>query len=499
MKKAHSLMCLMITLCILTGCSQSSKDPNADTWPNFRGTNCSGIAAPDQDPPVNFGPDNNVLWKTTLPEGYSSPSIRGNYIFLTGFENEGKLLKMFCINRKNGTVRWEESISVEEFEKVNPNSNPATATPATDGERVYLYFSSYGILCYDFDGNLQWKLPVPVPKSPHGMGTSPVVTGDLVILNCFGHLNDPRLLAINKYDGSIVWKYSLPEQDNYSGDSYSTPVIYKDQVIVYTSEDVAGYDLKTGDRIWRFVIGVTDAICTPVLGKDILYTVGYSTLGNRDMRAQFPEFLEFATRYDINKDLKIDKKEIKDFQFKQYPEKPELSLQISMIDYFGLWDMNKDEFIDSTEWKIADKYLDSFYVKQGVKAIRLGGQGDISLDNFLWGNSEQPSHVCSPLYYNNNVYMIRDGGIISCFHSESGKLLYRERLGTTGAYFSSPIAAGGRIYIASRNGIITVLDDGDQLNILSKNDLGDIIMATPAVVDDKLYIRTAKSLYAFGE
>ena len=105
----------------------------------------------------------------------------------------------------------------------------------------------------------------------------------------------------------------------------------------------------------------------------------------------------------------------------------------------------------------------------------------------------------TPLYYNNFVYVIRDGGIISCFHSESGELLYQERLGVAGAYFSSPVAASGRIYIASRNGIVTVIEAGDHLNILAKNDLGDIITATPAVVDNKLYIRTARFLYAFGK
>ena len=95
--------------------------------------------------------------------------------------------------------------------------------------------------------------------------------------------------------------------------------------------------------------------------------------------------------------------------------------------------------------------------------------------------------------------MIRNGGIISCFHAESGELLYQEGLGASGAYFSSPIAAGGRIYVASRNGIVTVIEAGDELNKLEQIDLEDIIMATPAVVDNKLYIRTAGFLYAFGE
>ena len=95
--------------------------------------------------------------------------------------------------------------------------------------------------------------------------------------------------------------------------------------------------------------------------------------------------------------------------------------------------------------------------------------------------------------------MIRDGGIISCFQVESGKLLYRGKLNAPGAYFSSPIAAKGRIYIASRNGILTVFDAGEKLIILAQNNLGELITATPAVADNKLYIRTEKALYAFGK
>jgi hypothetical protein len=122
-----------------SGFSQSS---DSNIWPNFRGVNCSGIASPKQNPPVNFSPEQNVIWKIALPEGHSSPCIWGDNIFITGFEEAGKSLNMFCIDREKGTVRWEKKITVDNFEKVNPVSNPATATPATDGESVYFYFSS---------------------------------------------------------------------------------------------------------------------------------------------------------------------------------------------------------------------------------------------------------------------------------------------------------------------------------------------------------------------
>jgi len=467
-------------------------------WPQFRGTNCAGLAAEGQNPPIGFGPDKNILWKASLPEGHSSPCIWGDFIFITGIEKEGKLLKLFCIDRNDGTIRWEKDIAVEELEKTHYVSSPASATPSTDGERIYFYFGSYGLLCYDFNGELQWELPIPIPGSRHGMGTSPIIAGDLVILNCFGDENDPRLLAINKYDGSTVWKHSLIKQEGR--DSYSSPVIYKDEVIIYASDDVAGYSLKTGDRIWRFVIDVIDAASTPVLGNDILYTVSYSAMGNPDMIAQFPDFMEFAAKYDKNGDLMIEKKEVENFQFLIYPEMPEIpGYNVPLMYVMGWWDVNKDNFIDSTEWNAKIEEWGSLYDKQGLKAIKLGGKGDIGLNYILWGHTEDVPFISSPLLFNNHVYMIRNGGIISCFHAESGELLYQEGLGASGAYFSSPIAAGGRIYVASRNGIVTVIEAGDELNKLEQIDLEDIIMATPAVVDNKLYIRTAGFLYAFGE
>jgi outer membrane protein assembly factor BamB len=484
---------LFICLIFITGCAQKPEN----NWPQFRGYNSSGIAAESVSPPVELN-EKNMLWKIALPDGHSSPCIWGKNIFLTGVDTADKTLKMLCINRANGKSRWVRYKKVDEFEQVNTYSSQATATPATDGERVYFYFSSYGIICYDFKGNLKWELQIPIPKSRHGMGTSPIVTGDLVILNCFGHQNDPRLLAINKYDGSIAWKYSTPVQKDWDGDSYATPVIYDDQVIVYTSEDVSGYNIKTGDHIWMFRTGVTDAVCTPVIGDDVLYTTSFSTYGNPVMRSQFPDFIRFIKQYDVNKDLLIDKNEIKDVQFLQYPEKPEISPKLSMIDFFGMWDRNNNGLIDSTEWRMMDEFMNSFYLQQGLRAIRLGGQGDVSMTNFLWGHSKLSSHICSPLYYNNYVYMIRDGGIISCSDAEDGKLLYEEKLGAPGAYFSSPVAANGRIYVASRNGIVTVIEAGDKLNILAKNDLGEMITATPAIIGNKIYIRTDKFLYAFG-
>ena len=489
---------LIIMAGMLIGISACTQKTDSNIWPNFRGVNCSGVASPEQNPPIEFGNNQKMVWKLVLPEGHSSPCICGDNIFLTGFELEGKKLKMFCIDRKKGNIKWEKDISVENFEKVNSVSNPATATPATDGERVYFYFSSYGLLCLNFKGELIWELKIPIPKSRHGMGTSPIVTGDLVILNCLGHQNDPRILAINKLNGNIVWKYTMPTIQNYGGDSYSTPIIYKNQAIIYASEDVSGYDLKTGTRMWTFPIGVTDAVGTPVVGDGILFTTTHSTYGNPEMRDQFPPFSELLKTYDANKDSKLDKLEVKGYTFLVYPEKPDVSAKMEFADGIGMSDKNKDNMLDSTEWRQMNQFFESFTKKVGVKAIKLDGTGNLGPTNIVWLNTELPPHIPSPLLYNGRIFTVRDGGFFSCFNAENGKVNYRERIGVPGSYFASPIGAGGRVYFASRSGIVIVVEAGDKMKILAKNNLKELITATPAVVDSKLYIRTDKALYAFG-
>ncbi len=492
-----------IFLCILLGvfiliCSPPQYAQNI-AWPQFRGINCSGIADENQDPPISFGKDQNMLWNTNLSTGQSSPCIWQDNIFITGVEEKEKLLKMYCINRISGDIKWQKEITVKEFEKVHPVSSPANATPATDGERVVFYFSSYGILCYDLKGEKQWEITMPIPESRHGMGTSPVIYGNLVVMNCFGHVNDPCLLAINKYNGETVWKYSWPIEDGERTDSYSTPVIYKDQIIIYRTADVSAYDLKTGDQVWRFLTGVGDAVCTPVIGNDIVYVTAFSTTGNTEVRAQFPDFEGLVSEYDENLDGLITLEELEEFKFMNYPEKgAEVSGVIPVAKWARYFDHNKDTYTDSSEWADMIEYCESEYLKQGIKAFRFGGEGDISLSNFIWGESAHVPHVTSPLVYNNRVYMVKSGGIVSCFRAEEGDLLYSERIGTAGAYFASPVAVNGKILFTSRTGVITIVEAGDHMNILAKNDLDEVIVATPAIIDNKLYIRTTNSLYAFG-
>ena len=123
-------------------------------WPQFRGPNSSGIGT--GKPPVQFGPDQNVLWKTAVGPGLSSPVVWKGRIFLTEFDSTARQLATLCIDQRTGKILWRRTIAPETIEKVHEISSPAGSTPVTDGERLYVYFGSYGLIAYDRDGNTLW-------------------------------------------------------------------------------------------------------------------------------------------------------------------------------------------------------------------------------------------------------------------------------------------------------------------------------------------------------
>jgi len=133
--------------------------------------------------------------------------------------------------------------------------------------------------------------------------------------------------------------------------------------------------------------------------------------------------------------------------------------------------------------------------------VKAGGHGDISESHVAWKATRGLPYVPSPLHYQHRLYLVRDGGMMSSFDATSGKPFYlQERIeGASGSYYASPVAADGRIYLASKDGKVTVIKaGGEKPEILHQADFGERIFATPALVGDRLYLRTATRLYAFS-
>ncbi|HUR45862.1 MAG TPA: PQQ-binding-like beta-propeller repeat protein, partial [Candidatus Saccharimonadales bacterium] len=138
--------------------------------------------------------------------------------------------------------------------------------------------------------------------------------------------------------------------------------------------------------------------------------------------------------------------------------------------------------------------------ENAVLAIRAGGRGDITKSHLAWKQTRSLPYVSSPLYYQGRLHTIKNGGLASAYEAKTGKVLYQdERLGAIGDYYSSAVAAQGRIYAASQKGMVVVFEAADYLNVIARNDLHENVMSTPAIAGDRIYYRTANHLYAFGE
>ncbi len=483
---------LFLVLVLAAGCLHAGDAG----WPQFRGPGGEGIAPDGVKYPVSFGPDRNVLWKTPLPAGLSSPCIWGERIFLTGFDTKTRKLETLCLDRKSGKVLWRQAAAVKNIERVNHSNSPAAATPATDGERVFVYFGSCGLVCYDLAGNELWKKEVPAAGTRFGSATSPVVAGDVVLLKCQGGRSS--LLALKGRTGDVLWK-----KDWSGGDvGYSLPLVHggKDatEVIVHGEMGIRAYDLKDGKERWTIGGMRCQAVPTPIVAEGLLYFVVQFAGGDLDDKLKVPSFDELLKKYDKNKDGKLSRDEVKDVVLYSRDGVTKEG-DIKLAHFFSTVDLNRDGYISRFEWGLVSTVSMLAPSNNSVLAVRPGGKGNVTYSHVAWRDRNSLPEVASPLVYRGRLYLIKDGGILSCLEAKKGKLLFRKRLGSVALYHASPVAADGKVYVASARGVVLVLRAADKLEVLARNDLKEAIRATPAAVGGVLYVRTEGHLYAFRE
>ncbi len=451
-------------------------DEKAASWPQFRGPNASGVAH-DAEPPLEIGPASRVAWKQDVPRSPSSPCVWGERIFLTTFA-DGEL-QTRCYDRTKGELLWTKGIKPEKLEVYHRSEgSPAIPTPATDGTHVVSYFGSIGLVCHDFDGRELWRYPLPITRSAgdFGSGSSPIITGNLVILNR-DQLIDAKLLALDVKTGKRVW--ITPRPDGYG--SFGTPIIWDNagnrQIVIPGSVRLKGYELKTGKEQWM-VDGLSAFACTtPVVGDKRLFFVAWS-YGASD--SPWPSWPEFRTQHDKNKDGEISMDEFEG----------------QALDFYQGLDLDKDGKITSADWiKVRRRSAEG---ENMAIVVEPGGKGDITKTHVPWKNTKSLPYVASPLLYEGRLYYIRDGGILSCLDARTGEPHYRKRLDARGKYYASPVAAQGRIYLASLDGELTVVKaGGEEPEVLHRASFEERIDATPAIVGNRIYLRTETTLYAF--
>ena len=163
-----------------------------------------------------------------------------------------------------------------------------------------------------------------------------------------------------------------------------------------------------------------------------------------------------------------------------------------------IFDHDKNRIISETEWM---QTMSGFAARSQptLLAIRPGATKDARKSHVAWEIRRGIPETSSLLYCREKLYLLRDGGVLTCLEAATGKELFRERIGTAGQYIASPIIAGEKIITASVPGVVTVIQVDDKLNVLARNNFGEKIFATPAVAENKIYLRTTGHLYALGE
>ncbi len=299
----ENLLMLSLASWILTGSTLAQPAPGGDeyarNWPGFRGPTHNGTS-PTATPPVEWGENRNVKWKVKLPGSgnTSSPVIWGNRIFVltaipqpaTGRQRptppqpaDGRRggrsraapptptqFVTLCYDRETGRELWQQlAVEATPHQGTHPDHSYASASPCTDGQRVYAHFGSRGLYCYDMDGNLQWKrddLGKMQTRNGFGEGSSPFLYGETIVVP-WDHEGQSYVMALDTANGSTRWKADRDEPSNWV-----TPVVVnlggRDVLVTGGENHARAYDLQSGDEIW-YASGFTSRpISSPVTFHD---------------------------------------------------------------------------------------------------------------------------------------------------------------------------------------------------------------------------------------
>ncbi|MEJ7606253.1 MAG: PQQ-binding-like beta-propeller repeat protein [Bryobacteraceae bacterium] len=432
----------------------------AENWPQFRGAQAAGVA--DGMPiPTSWDVKSgkNVLWKTLIPGlAFSSPVVWGDKVFVTtaisedpkdfrvglyGDVNPSTDLaphrwKILCFDKKSGKILWEQTAHTGTPKSRRHTKNTqASPTPVTDGKHLVAWFGSEGLYVWDLSGKLLWKKD-------------------------FGVLNSGWF-----FDPDYEWGVA------------ASPIIHKGMAIlqcdVQKDSFIASWDLRTGKEVWR-----TKRDEIPSWGTPNIYE------GNGPDGKPRHELVTNATKAIRAYDPDTGKE---------------------------LWKITGKDFNSETTASAPVFFEDLILISNGyppaypIFAIKAGATGDISLkdgqetnDSIVWSKKRGGTRIPTPLVYRGILYTLGENGILSAWNPRTGERHYQGRVSSKAgtAHSASPVAANGNIYLPTEDGAVYVVRAGPKYDLVSTNEMGEWMMATPAISDGILLIRTATHLFAIG-
>jgi len=418
-------------------------------WPSFRGHHADGIsdgfAAPVK---WDLGKSQNIAWKAAIPGlGHSSPVIWGDRVFVT--------TAISGLNTPELKVGLYGSIDPVEDDTVH----------------------QWQLICLDkSSGKVLWKQTsyqgVPKvkrhPKSTHANST-PATDGKHVVA-FFGSE------GLYCYDmaGNLIWKtdFGVLNSTYYVVPSAqwgfaSSPVIHSGSVIVQCdvleNSFLAALDIKTGKELWRTARDEVPTWGTPTIYPDgentQIIVNGYKHIGAYDFKTG-KEIWKIVGGGDIPVPTPVVADDL--------------------------------VFINSAHGKMSPIY-----------AIKLNSKGDISLkpgdtsnEQIVWSIKRGGAYMQTPIVYGDYLYNLRGNGSLSCFRAKTGELIYREAVGKMASFSASGVAADGKLYFPSEQGEVYVVKAGPEFEVLGSNPMNDICMATPALSEGTLFVRTHHYLVA---
>jgi outer membrane protein assembly factor BamB len=260
----------------------------AENWPQFRGPNSQGRSA-ETGFPLEWSSTNGVAWKSALPgESWSSPIVWANRLFVTAATDGGAGCRVLALDRESGQVIWNREVFRQLPQRKETRNSYATPTPATDGERVYACFGDGSFAALDFAGNIIWTNRAFPFYSQHGLGTSPILHGGLLIMARDGS-NDgddkglgwhrpwdqARVIALDARTGQERWQ----AQRGWSRISHGVPAIWtapdgRMQVVSEAGDVVQGFDARSGERLWSSQVTGEGKVPSTILGDGLVFTAG---------------------------------------------------------------------------------------------------------------------------------------------------------------------------------------------------------------------------------
>jgi len=449
MLKLSPLVALLLALALSAGRESPSQDAN---WPSFRGSNACGIAEGYSLPTTwNVEGSENVRWKTPIPGlGLSSPIVWENRIFLSsaiGGQVQAKLKTglygdIWSVN-DDTTHRWI----------------------------VYCIDKQTGRIVWERTAYSGVPKVKRHPKSTHANST--LVTDGSHVVAFFGSEG----LYCYDMDGKLLWSKDLGFLDSgyyvaptAQWEFGSSPIIYENMIILQCDVEkgsfIAAFKVQDGSEIWRTSRDDVPTWSTPAIyasGRNVQIVVnGYKRIGGYDARTG-KELWRMRGGGDIPVPTPVV--------------------------------FNDMVFITNAHGPMSPIY-----------AIRMSATGDISLQGeqsanqyVAWSVNRDGSYMGTPIVYRDYLYNCRWNGVLSCYEARTGNRLYQERLGGgTSAFTASPVAADGKVYIASEDGDVYVVKAGPACQLLATNSMAEVCMATPAISEGLLIFRTQSRLLAIS-